>query len=88
MLILSTVLFLLTGCKDGITSLFMASTIIILVTPYASQDVGLWLSILATFGIIVAVEMLNENYRYEDVTIISMFQDTAHNVFRIRKILR
>ena len=66
MLILSTLLFLLTGCKDSITSLLMASALIIIVSPYASQDVGLWLSILATFGILIAAEILNENYSYED----------------------
>lgn len=65
MLILSTLLFLATGCKDSITSLLMASVLIIAVTPYASQDVGLWLSILATAGILVAAEILNENYSYE-----------------------
>ena len=62
MLILSTTLFLVTGCKDSITSLLMASALIILVTPYASQDVGLWLSILATAGILVAGEIFNRKY--------------------------
>ncbi|MBE6537265.1 MAG: ComEC/Rec2 family competence protein [Ruminococcaceae bacterium] len=66
MLILSTILFLITGCRDSITSLMMASALIILVTPYAAFDVGLWLSILATGGILVAVEILNENYSYEE----------------------
>lgn len=66
MLILSTFLFLITGCKDSITSLAMASVLIILITPYAAFDVGLWLSILATAGILVAVELLNERYSYEE----------------------
>ena len=65
MLILSTILFMITGCKDSVTSLAMASALIIAVTPYASQDVGLWLSILATGGILIAGEVLNENYSYE-----------------------
>jgi len=62
MLIISTILFLITGCKDSVTSLFMASALIIIHSPYASQDVGLWLSILATGGILVAAEMFNERY--------------------------
>ena len=60
MLIVSTVLFLLTGCKDSITSLAMASALIILISPYSSQDVGLWLSILATAGILISGEILNQ----------------------------
>ena len=86
MLILSTLLFLLTGCKDGITSLLMASVLIIAVTPYASQDVGLWLSILATAGILVAGEMLNENYSYETGlkrTVRYVFLSFAFSLFAI-----
>ncbi len=60
MLIISTVLFLLTGCKDSVTSLAMASALIIVISPYSSQDVGLWLSILATAGILISGEILNQ----------------------------
>ena len=61
MLIISTILFMITGCKDSITSLAVASALIIAISPYSSQDVGLWLSILATFGILISAEMLNRD---------------------------
>lgn len=76
MLILSTVLFIATGCKDSITSLLIASTLIIGFSPYASQDVGLWLSILATGGILVAGEIFNQKYS-EDTGLKKLYRYTA-----------
>ncbi|MBQ9070263.1 MAG: ComEC/Rec2 family competence protein [Clostridia bacterium] len=62
MLIISSCVYLLTGCKDAITSLFLAAAVIILIYPYSAIDLGLWLSILATAGIILASEFMNEKY--------------------------
>ncbi len=56
MLILSSILFLLSRTKDSLTSLSVAVLIICLFTPYAIMDVSLWLSALATFGIIAFSE--------------------------------
>ena len=56
MLILSSMLFLISERSDSITSLFISTLLIILITPYAVYDVSLWLSVLATFGIIPFVE--------------------------------
>ena len=66
MLIISSVLYLITGSKDSITSLFISAALIFVVSPYAALDIGLWLSILATFGILMASEHLNREYN-EDV---------------------
>ena len=44
MLIISSVVYLLSGCKDNLTSLFVALTVILLVEPYAALDIGLILS--------------------------------------------
>ena len=62
MLIISSLLFLITGSKDSVTSLFVSATLIIAVSPYAALDVGLWLSVIATLGILVAGEIRNEKY--------------------------
>ena len=56
MLIISSLLFLVARTKDSITSLTMAVAIICTVTPYAIFDISLWLSALATLGIIVLSE--------------------------------
>ena len=57
MLILSSVLFLLSRSKDSLTSLSVAVWVICLFTPHAIFDISLWLSALATFGIIVFGEI-------------------------------
>ena len=57
MLIISNVVYLIFGCKDHVTSLFIALTIILVAEPYAALDSGLWLSCLATFGILAASDI-------------------------------
>lgn len=74
MFIISSVIYLISGCKDNITSLFAALIIIILIEPYAALDTGLWLSVTATFGILLAVELLGNEY------------DTSSGVRKIAKI--
>ena len=56
MLILSSVLYLLGRTKDSLTSLSVAVLVICIFTPYAIMDISLWLSALATFGIIAFSE--------------------------------
>ena len=71
MLIISSILFLITGSKDSVTSLFVAASMIMIVTPYAALDIGLWLSIIATVGILVASEVLHD--KYSEVTGLKKF---------------
>ena len=52
MLIISSALFLLSRTSDSLTSLTVSVAIICIITPYAIMDISLWLSALATFGII------------------------------------
>lgn len=59
MLICSALLYLVARTKDSMTSLFIAVTLIILVTPYAIFDTSLWLSAFATLGIVVFSEFQN-----------------------------
>ena len=47
--------YLLAAEADTLTSLGLAATLILLVTPYAVADVGFWLSVTATFGIVVTM---------------------------------
>ena len=56
MLLISTVLFLLSRSKDSLTSLSLAVLIICIISPNAIMDISLWLSALATFGIIAFSE--------------------------------
>ncbi len=56
MLIISSVLYLLSRTKDSLTSLALAVVIICIFTPHAIMDISLWLSALATFGIIAFSE--------------------------------
>lgn len=56
MLILSSVLFLLGRTKDSLTSLSVAVLVICLFSPNSIMDISLWLSALATFGIIAFSE--------------------------------
>ncbi len=62
MFIIASLLFLILGCRDGITNLFMAISLIILFSPYAILDIGLWLSALATFGLILASLTIRKSY--------------------------
>ena len=59
MLIISSVLTLISGNKDGITSLSLASVIIVIANPHSVFDIGFWLSVLSTAGIIMAAEFSN-----------------------------
>ena len=57
MLIISSVLYLLSRTHDSVTSLVIAVTVIIAVTPYSVYDLSLWLSAFATLGIIMLSEL-------------------------------
>ena len=46
--------YLLSEENDSITALFVSIAVIILLSPYAVYDLGLWMSFLATLGILVA----------------------------------
>ena len=62
MLIISSILLIISGSKDSLTSLFIAAAAIVLVTPYAALDLGFWLSVFATVGILVAGDIINDKY--------------------------
>ena len=61
MLILSSILYFLSRDKDGITSLFVAVSVILLFAPYLIFDVSLWLSAFATLGILIYNEWKVQN---------------------------
>ena len=49
--------------SDPVTSLFFAVALIVLLSPGAAIDLGLWLSFLATLGILVANDLLAKGKR-------------------------
>ena len=56
MLMLVSVSYFVARQADGITSLFLAAALIDLIDPASVFDIGLWLSALATFGILCLSE--------------------------------
>ncbi len=57
MLVLGSSLFLLHHPHDPLTTLCMTLTLICAVSPYAIYDIGLWLSALATLGILLLTQL-------------------------------
>ncbi len=60
MLIISSVLFLVAKAHDSVTALFTSVTIMLLFDPTSAFDLSLWLSALATLGIIFYSELTYE----------------------------
>lgn len=60
MLIVPSLLFLLSRSKDSVTSLFVAVTLIVIVEPTSVFSLSLWLSALATLGIIFYSEFVRK----------------------------
>ncbi len=59
MLIISSLLYLFGSEHDSITSLSVAVSVIILFSPYSVFSISLWLSALATLGVIAAADWLS-----------------------------
>ena len=57
MLIIVSVTFLCSSTRDSFTSLCVAVFLIVLAEPYAVSDLSLWLSALATLGVIAAASL-------------------------------
>lgn len=58
MLVIARIGVLVRRTPDSVTSLFVAVALIVLLSPGAAADLGLWLSFLATLGLLVANELL------------------------------
>ena len=87
MLIIASVLFLLSACKDSATNLFLSVSLIILFEPYSVFDISLWLSAFATLGIIICVEIFEKDERVEIGVVknafVSIFSSFISSVFAI-----
>lgn len=70
MLIIYYVLYLLARSRDSFTSLSIAVSIIVLCSPNSVFDTSLWLSSLATLGIITLSEM--QSYKPKGNIVVSM----------------
>jgi ComEC/Rec2-related protein len=62
MLIISTLLYLLSASHDNVTSLLISVSSLVIFNPNSINDLSLWLSAFATFGIIIMNEWLSEKY--------------------------
>ena len=60
MLIISSLLYFLSRDNDSITSLFVAVSAIVAVSPYSIYDLSLWLSAFATLGVVTYSEWKSE----------------------------
>ncbi len=61
MLIISSLLVLACGNRDGITSLMLTAVLIILINPHSALDTGFLLSVLSTMGLITAAEYVAQD---------------------------
>ncbi len=64
--IMLTMVYLATlraGRADPLTSLGLAGALILAVTPYAAYDVGFWLSLLSTFGLVAYAPLFSGRTR-------------------------
>lgn len=64
MAIIASLLFILASERDSVTNLFISVSAICIIQPYSVLDLSLWLSALATLGVILVAE-LNEQKRLE-----------------------
>jgi competence protein ComEC len=53
--------FILADDEDSVTSLFFAIFIILMISPYSYFELGLWMSFLATLGIVTVYSYIDEN---------------------------
>ena len=60
MLLISSLIFLLARRSDGPTTLSLSLFLIIAVQPFAVFDIALWLSALATLGLLLLSSLLNK----------------------------
>ncbi len=60
MLCITYLHFVLADDEDTVTSLFFAIFVILLVSPYSCFDLGLWMSFLATLGIVTIYSFIDE----------------------------
>lgn len=59
MVIIAKLIYLLAGTRDSFTSLMIAASVICIFSPNSIFDTSLWLSVLATLGVIVAAEFIS-----------------------------
>lgn len=67
MLIISSLLYLFASAKDLPTNLAISVFLICLITPYAVFDISLWLSALATFGIVAMTDIASKKSKSKNV---------------------
>lgn len=60
MVLISSFIFLIARRSDGPTTLALSVFFIILAEPYAVYDIALWLSALATMGLLLLSQLLNK----------------------------
>lgn len=65
MLIVPSLLFLFSRSKDSVTSLFVAVSLIVIVEPTSIFSLSLWLSALATLGIIFYSDLVSKRSEEE-----------------------
>ena len=78
MLIVSSLLFLLSRKSDSITSLFITVALICIFDPCSVFDLSLWLSALATLGILTLAEM-NDKQAETDSSSVPLYKRMIKN---------
>ena len=60
MLWLTYIHFLMADDEDAVTSLFFSVFVILMISPYSYNDLGLWMSFLATLGLVTVYSLIDE----------------------------
>lgn len=81
MLTITNGLFLVTGTHDSYTTLPLSVVLILLVQPYAVFDISLWLSALATLGVLVYAEFERKSEEKKRGLLSSMLVAIRQSVF-------
>ncbi len=66
MVLFSSLAYLLSRERDSYTALALSAFLIILAAPYSITNLGLWLSLFATFGILLYVDILEKREKKKE----------------------
>ena len=62
MLWITYIHFFMADDEDAITSLFFSVFVILIISPYSYYDLGLWMSFLATLGLVTVYSLMDERF--------------------------
>ena len=80
MLLIVYLSMIFSGVPDSLTSLSIAATVILIISPGSVYDAGFWMSFASTFGILTFVTPINQYFSERLSTYDNKFKFTCHKV--------